>query len=429
MAEQAEDRISSSGMDKKIEKEFWTTKRIALASGGVVILALFLYSFVFMDVRSSLNVDREKITVSTVQRDSFQEFISVTGTVQPIQTIYLDAIEGGVVENIYRESGTMVEKGDTILTLSNSDLRLTVLQRTSSIYDQINQTRNSRLNIEQNTLSLQERLAQAENQLEITKSNYERQKKLFEQDLIAEQTFRETKENYEYQKKRYNLIYESFKQDSIKSQRQLKQIDQSLDRMWRSLDAVQGILDRLVVTAPISGQLSTIELNPGQSISSGERIGQVDILDNYKIRLGIDEYHLSRVTTGLQGSFDFNGQTHELKVTKVYPVVENGQFQVDMEFIDEVPSGLTRGQTVRIRLELGDSARALLLSRGGFYQASGGNWVYKVSEDGEEAVRQDIQLGRQNPEYFEVLSGLEPGDKVITSSYNTFGDNEVLNLE
>ena len=429
MAEQDEDRISSSGMDKKIEKEFWTTKRIALASGGVVILALFIYSFVFMDVRSSLNVDRERITVSTVQRDSFQEFQEFTGTVQPIQTIYLDAIEGGVVENVYRESGTMVAKGDTILTLSNSDLRLTVLQRTSSIYDQINQTRNSRLNIEQNTLSLQERLAQAENQLEITRSNYERQKKLFEQDLIAEQTFRETKENFEYQKKRYNLIYESFKQDSIKSQRQLQQIDQSLDRMWRSLDAVQGILDRLVVTAPISGQLTTIELNPGQSISSGERIGQVDILDNYKIRVGIDEYHLSRITTGLQGSFDFNGQTHELKITKVYPVVENGQFQVDMEFIDEVPSGLTRGQSVRIRLELGDSSRALLLSRGGFYQASGGNWVYKVSEDGEEAVRQDVQLGRQNPEYFEVLSGLEPGDKVITSSYDTFGDNKVLNLE
>jgi len=429
MAEHNEDRISSSGMDKKIEKKTWTPKRIAMIVGGVAILALFFYSFVFMDMRSTLNVDREKLTISTVQEDSFQEFIQITGTVQPIQTIYLDAIEGGVVENIYRESGSMVERGDTILTLSNSDLRLQVLQQSSSIYDQINQTRNSRLNIEQNSLSLKERLAQAENQLEVAKSNFNRQKKLHEQDLIAEQDFLETKENYQYQKKRYNLIYESFKQDSIKSEQQLQQIDQSLDRMWRSLEAVQSILDRLVVTAPISGQLSTIELNPGQSISSGERIGQVDILDNYKIRVGIDEYHLSRITKGLQGSFEFNGETHELKITKVYPVVENGQFQVDMEFVDEVPSGLTRGQTVRIRLELSDSSQALLLARGGFYQTTGGNWAYKISEDGEQAVRTNIQLGRQNPDYFEVLSGLEPGDKVITSSYDTFGDNEVLNLE
>lgn len=421
--------VSNSGMDKKIEKKTWTTKRIGMIAGGVALVALFLYSFVFMDTRSTLNVEREKLTISTVQQDSFQEFTQETGTVQPIQTIYLDAIEGGVVESIYRESGTMVEEGDTILTLSNSDLRLSVLQQTSSIYDQINQTRNSRLNIEQNTLSLQENLASAENQLEITKSNYQRQKKLHEKDLIAEQAFLETKENYEYQKKRYNLIYESFKQDSIKSKQQLEQIDQSLERMWRSLEAVQSILDRLVVTAPISGQLSTIELNPGQSISSGERIGQVDILDDYKVRVGIDEYHLSRITTGLKGSFSFNGNTHELEITKVYPVVENGQFQVDMEFVGEAPSGLTRGQTLRIRLELGDSSQALLLSRGGFYQTSGGNWVYRVTEDGNQAVRHEIRLGRQNPEYFEVLSGLDSGDKVITSGYSTFGDNEVLNLQ
>lgn len=429
MSKSADSSISSSGMDKKIERKTWTTKRIGLIAAGVVIVALFIYSFVFMDTRSTLNVEREKLTVSTVRQDSFQEFIQVTGAVQPIQTIYLDAIEGGMVENIYRESGTMVDRGDTLLTLSNSDLRLRVLQQSSAIYDQINQTRNSRLNIEQNSLSLKERLAEAKNQLEITRSNYERQQQLFEQEMVAEQAFLEAKENYEYQKKRYGLIYESFKQDSIKSQEQLRQIDQSLDRMWRSLEAVEGILDRLVVTAPIAGQLSTIELNPGQSISSGERIGQVDILDSYKVRVGIDEYHLSRITTGLNGSFNYSGKTHRLKITKIYPVVENGQFQVDMEFIGDAPSGLTRGQTLRIRLALGGSDNALLLSRGGFYQTTGGNWVYRVTEDGERAVKQDIQLGRQNPDYFEVLSGLEPGDKVITSSYDTFGDNEVLNLE
>lgn len=421
--------VSGSGMDKKLEKKTWTPKRIGMAAAGIVLIALFLYSFVFMDTRSSLNVERDKLTISTVQEDSFQEFTQETGTVQPIQTIYLDAIEGGVVEEVHRESGAMVKQGDTILVLSNSDLQLSVLRQTSSIYDQINQTRNSRLNIEQNTLSLQERLANAENQLEITKANYQRQKRLREQDLIAEQEFLETKENFEYQQKRHDLIYESFKQDSIKSKQQLQQIDQSLGRMWRNLEAVQNILDRLVVTAPISGQLSTIELNPGQSMASGERIGQVDILDDYKVRMGIDEYYISRVTTGLNGSFNYNGQPHELEITKVYPVVENGQFQVDMEFINEPPSGLRRGQTLRIRLELGDSSQALLLPRGGFYQTTGGNWIYRVTEDGEQAVRQPIRLGRQNPEYFEVLSNLQPGDEVIISSYDTFGDNEVLNLQ
>lgn len=429
MSVQSNDRISSSGMDKKIDKKIWTTKRIVMVAGGLAIIALLVYSLAFMDMRSTLNVDRNKLTISTVQEDTFQEFIQVTGTIQPIQTIYLDAVEGGVVESIHRESGAMVEKGDTLLTLSNSDLQLQVLQQSSSIYDQINQTRNSRLNMEQNSLSLKERLAEAETQLAISESNFHRQKKLYERNLIAEQAFMETKENYKYQKERYELIHESFIQDSIKSQQQIQQIDESLDRMHQSLEAVQDILDRLIVTAPISGQLSTIELNPGQSISSGERIGQVDILDNYKIRLGIDEYHLSRITTGLEGSFQFNGASHDLRITKVYPVVENGQFQVDMEFIGNAPSGLTRGQTVRIRLMLGDSSESLLLARGGFYQTTGGNWVYEISEDGERAVKQQIQLGRQNPNYFEVLSGLEEGDKVITSGYDTFGDNNVLNIE
>lgn len=429
MAAKNDSRISSEGMDKKIEKTIWGKKQLGMLLGIIAILAIIIYSVGFMDIRSTLNVDRENISVSTVQQESFQESIQVRGTVQPIQTMYLDAVEGGVVDDIYKETGSMVEQGDTIVALSNSDLRLNVLQQTSDIYDQINQTRNSRLNIEQNTLSLKERLAEAKNQLEITKSNYERERKLFEQNLIAEQQFLETKANYDYQQKRYNLIYESFKQDSIKSSQQLRQVDQSLERMWTSLEAVQNILDRLVVTAPISGQLSTIELNPGQSISSSDRIGQVDILDNYKVRVQIDEYHLSRINQGLKGTFDYNGQTHRLKITKVYPVVENGQFKVDMEFTGQIPDDLTRGQTLRIQLMLGESESTLVLDRGGFYQKTGGNWIYKISEDGSKAVKHDIRLGRQNPNYFEVLAGLDKGDQVIISDYGSFGENEVLNIE
>ncbi|HEX6981771.1 MAG TPA: HlyD family efflux transporter periplasmic adaptor subunit [Balneolaceae bacterium] len=421
--------ISGGGMDKKIKKKTWTAKRIFILAGGIAITVLFIYAFAFMDSRSTLNVEKEKLTISTAREGSFQEFIQITGTVQPIQTIYLDAIEGGVVQDIYKESGIMVEKGDTILTLANSGLRLQVMQQTSNIYDQINNIRTSRLNYEQNNLRLRDQLAHARSQMEIYESQYQRQQSLFEKDLISEQEFIQTRENYQYQKTRFELTLESYRQDSLQMINQMAQLDRSEERMWQSLEAVQNILDNLIVRAPISGQLSTIELNPGQSISPGERIGQVDILDNYKIRVAIDEYYLARITTGLRGSFGYDGRSHNLVITKIYPVINNGQFQVDMEFVKEAPDGLRRGQTLRIRLELGESTNALLLARGGFYQSTGGNWVFKVSKDGSQAFKQPIHIGRQNPEYFEVLSGLEPGDKVITSGYDTFGENEVLVLE
>ena len=417
------------GMDRKIEKKTWTLKRILTIAGIIAFVGLSVYAFWFMDVRSTLNVERDKLTISTVQENTFQEFIQVTGAVQPIQTIYLDAIEGGVVQEVFLESGTMVEEGDTILTLTNSSLQLQVMQQTSGLYDQINNVRNSRLNLEQNTLQLQDQLASAKSQMEILKSQYDRQKKLVERDLISEQEFQTTKENFEYQKRRYELTYESYKKDSVQTISQLRQLNNSEQRMFQNLEAVQQLLDNLSVTAPISGQLSTIELNQGQSISSGERIGQVDIMDGYKVRVAIDEYHLSRITQGLRGSFPFDGQSHELVITKIYPVINNGQFEVDMEFVNRAPEGLRRGQTVRIRLELGESASAVQIPRGGFYQTTGGNWVFVVNENDGKAYRRDIRLGRQNPEYFEVLSGISPGEKVITSSYDTFGDNEVLVLE
>ncbi|HEX6982452.1 MAG TPA: HlyD family efflux transporter periplasmic adaptor subunit [Balneolaceae bacterium] len=416
-------------MDKKIEKKFWSSKRIAMFGGGFIFIAFFSYAFISMDLRSTLNVEKEKLTISTVKEGAFQEFIAVTGTVKPIKTVYLAALQGGIVEDINIESGTMVEQGDTVLTLSNSALKLRVLQRTSAIYDQINQTRNSRLNIKKNVRSLKTQLANAEYQLSIAGSTFQRLEKLYDKKVIAEQKFDEARENFEYQQKRYQLLYTTFRQDSIKAQRQLSQIDESLLRMQKSLAGVQNILDKLVITAPISGLLSTIQLNLGQSISAGERIGQVAILDDYKIRLNIDEYYLARIRKGLQGTVEIGDSTYNLNITKVYPVVKDGQFKIDMEFSGAGPAGLRRGQTLRIRLELGESSQAIILARGGFYQTTGGNWVYLISADGSKAYRHNIRLGRQNPEYFEVLSGLGPGDEVITSSYDTFGDSEVLNLE
>lgn len=417
------------GMDKKIEKKTWTPKKILIGVLVLTFIGFTIYSFAFMNYQSTLNVDREKITVSTVAEDSFQEFIQVSGVVQPIRTIFLDALEGGVIKSVNLESGTNVQKGDTIAVLTNSSLQLSVLQQEASLYDQINNVRNSRLNLEQNNLRLKEQLISVENQLNLAKPQYERQRSLFEKNLTSEQEFQQAKENYEYQKKRFEISSQSFARDSVQTKSQLRQLDESEKRMFRSLDGVQAILENLIVTAPIDGQLTTVELQQGQSINRGERIGQVDILDNYKIRVGIDEFHLSRISTGLEGSFSFAGQTHDLIITKVYPVINNGQFQVDMEFVNEAPSGLRRGQTARIRLELGDASDAILLAKGGFYQATGGNWVFKLNDDGTKAVKQELRLGRQNPEYYEVISGLNPGDKVITSSYDNFGNNKVLELK
>ncbi|MEO1023081.1 MAG: HlyD family efflux transporter periplasmic adaptor subunit [Bacteroidota bacterium] len=415
-------------MDRAIKKRFWTSGKIFAFSGGGLLISFFVYSFLLMDVRSSLNVDREKVRIHTIETGNFQEFIQVTGTVQPIKTIFLDAIEGGVVQNVMLETGTLVEEGAPIIQLSNSNLQLQVLQQEASLYDQINNVRNSRLNLEQNSLQLKEQLANAEYQLELLKPQYERQKQLYEQDLASLQEFEEVAENYEFQQKRYALNYESFVKDSVQTLEQLKQLNDSEQRMWRSLDAVQSILNNLLISAPIEGQLTTIDLQQGQSISPGERIGQVDILDQFKVRVPVDEFHLPRIVTGLAGSFVFSGTEYDLKITKVYPVIDNGQFQVDMEFTGEVPDRIRRGQSLRIRLELGDADQAVLLARSGFYQTTGGNWIFKLAADGKSATRQEIKLGRQNPEYFEVLDGLSIGDQVIISSYSTFGNNEILNL-
>jgi len=418
------------GMDKKIEKKTWTLKRILLIAGALAIVSLLAYGIATNDSRSTLKVDKEKLSIDTIERSEFQEFIPVTGNVTPIRTVFLDAIEGGVIREVVQESGNIVENGDTILVLSNSNLRLEVMNREAQLYEQINNLRTSRLQIEQNTLDLKAQLAEINYQLELLKPQYKRKKRLFENDLISEEEFESVAEDYDYQKRRKELTYASFKQDSLTRIIQMRQLEQSEQRMWRSLRAVQDILENLVVKAPISGQLSmNNNLEVGQSIDPGQRLGQVDKLDGFKAIVDIDEHYLSRIRTGLTGTFTFDGEEHTLTITKVYPSVESGRFEVEMEFLGSPPEGLRRGQTLRIRLALGESTRALLLARGGFYQKSGGNWVYEITEEGDRAVKKQIRLGRQNPQYFEIISGLEPGDKVITSSYGNFGDNEVLVLQ
>ncbi len=415
-------------MDRKIKKKTWTPKFIALIGGSVLLVSFVLYQLVFADSRSSMNVNRERVTIATVSAGEFTDYIPVSGIIEPGEVFYLDAIERGNIQQIIRESGSMVEVGDTILILTNSNLQLDVMQRETDLYFQINNLRQTRLLLDQNDLNQQAQLAEIDYQIKLLKPQYERFLELNEKKLISDRELEEVREQYEYNLKRQRLTYESYRNDSIARSIQKKQLRDSENRMNQSLDGVGHILDNLVVRAPISGQLSTEQIEVGQSITAGERYGQIDILDKFKVRVPIDELYLPRVYTGLKGTFTFSGGSYELEIGKIYPNVTSGRFEVDMFFTGDVPTGIRRGQTVRIRLELGESEKAILLSTGGFYKDTGGNWVYVVNQQNGKAERRNIRLGRKNPEYYEVIDGLTEGERVIVSGYENFGKNEVLNL-
>lgn len=416
-------------MDRKIKKKKWTIKKVSMYGLGLLFVAFILWSFLFADKRSKVKIDAEKITIGNVEYGVFQDFIPVTGSVLPIETRFLDAIEGGIIQSIEKESGEILKKGDVILRLSNTALELSVLSQEASLYEQINRSATTRLSLNQNDLNQQGQLAEIDYQIELLRPQNDRYKRLYEKNLISKREFEEVEEQYKYYIKKKGLTYASYRQDSLARSYQLRQIDASERRMMQSLEGVGRILENLIIRAPINGQLATPDLELGQSIVSGERIGQIDVLDSFKVRVRIDELYLPRTEKGLYGTFNLAGEQYELLITKIYPTIAEGRFEVDMEFTKEQAEGIKRGQSVRIRLQLGNSAEALLLPVGGFYKDTGGNWVYVIEENGAQAVRRDIRLGRKNPEYFEVISGLEEGDRVITSSYDHFGDNEVLLLK
>lgn len=417
-------------MDRALEKKKWPPKKIAAFSGAGLFFGVVIYGVLFSDSSSKLNVEEEKITISTVAKAPFQEFIPVTGNVLPRTTIYLDAVEGGRVEKIYIEAGSMAKKGDKILQLGNTNLLLDIMFREAQFFEQSNNLRNTRLLMEQNRLNLRQRLVEQDYQLERLKRQYERSSELFKKGLISQQDFEQTQADYEYYRKQKELATESFRQDSLFREIQIQQLEASLERMQDNLSVVKQKLDNLTIVAPIDGQLTSLNAeNIGESKTPGERLGQIDVLDGFKVRAGIDEHYLPRIGRDLTGEFDFAGNTYELITKKVFPEIRDGRFDVDLEFVGEQPGGIRRGQTLHIRLELGDLTEAVLLPRGGFYQKTGGQWVYVVDKSGSVASKRQIKLGRQNPQVFEVLEGLEPGERVVTSSYDTFGDIDKLVLK
>jgi len=418
------------GMDRQLEKKKWTTRKIVSLAGGGLVVLFILYTLIFADHRSRLNVEVDKITVVTVEHGDFQEWIPETGVVQPIVTYYLDAIEGGIVQELNMETGTMVTAEDPLITLSNSNLQLEVLNREAQLYEQINNLRTSRLLLDQNTQNLEKELAEVDYQLELASPEFERQKSLYDEQVISRKEYEEAKERFDYNTKRRAIVSSAYEQELKLKSVQLRQLNDSETRMWKSLEAVNKILDNLVIKAPKDGQFASEQLEIGQAIQQGERLGQIDVVDDFKLQVAVDELYLPRINVGQIASYDGpQGGVYKLEITKVYPTIANGNFEVDMEFREQTPEGIKRGQSLRIRIELGNPGQALLLATGGFFQSTGGNWVFVLDETEGQAIKRNIRLGRKNSLHYEVLEGLQPGDKVITSSYDNFGDNEVLVLK
>jgi len=416
-------------MDRTIEKKRFTLKKIlTYALPSVFVLTVVLY-MVFGDKSARYNADTERMTISTVYKDEFQEFIPVTGEVVPIKRYTLSATEGGVVEERIIEAGTRVEKGEPIVRMSNTNLLLTILNNQAQVNRAANDLRATRLSIEQNRLVLKKQLAKINFELLQQERAYNRAKKLYEKSIISKEEYELARDEYNYSLQSKNLTLESMYQDSLFRENQITQLELSVDRMEKNLVIVQQREEALTIRAPISGTLTSLDAEIGATKSRGEVIGRIDVLDSLKVRCPIDEHYIARVEKGRYATFTFAGNTYRLVVSKVYMEVTNNQFEIDLKFTGSQAEGIRRGQTLHLRLELGDLSREILLPRGGFYQQTGGQWVFKLDESGTIAEKHHIVLGRKNPEVFTVLKGLQPGDKVITSSYETFGDAEKIVLK
>lgn len=416
-------------MDRVIAKKKWSQKRILTIVGVVALVLLISASVFFASGKSRLNVEVERITVSEVKKNTFQEFIPVNGTVQPIATIYLDALEGGRVEEKFIEDGAVVTKGQPIMRLSNTDLELSLANQETAVFQVLTQMQNTKNGAVQNSIQQLNQKAEVDNALAEAKRVYELNKHLLSEGVIGKQEFKASENNFLFQQNRNKLSERTLSQDSISMQQQLKQMGESYSRMQNTLALMRRKVDDLIVRAPIDGQLTSLDAEIGQSKNKGDRLGQIDVLSGYKVQVDVDEHYISRVFVGQEAETNFAGKTHKLTIKKVYSQVRNGRFQVDMAFEEAAPEGIRRGQTLQIRLALSDETQAVLLAKGGFYQQTGGNWVFKLNDDGTVAYRVDVQLGRQNPEYYEVLGGLQPGDKVVTSSYENYGNMQELVLK
>ena len=416
-------------MDKPIEKKNKVTKKHLWIAFGVILVLFVSWNLLFGDKSSKLNVETDKISIARVEESFFKNYISVTGTVEPITTVFLDATEGGRVEEIVAEEGNMVKEGELLVRLSNTSLILEISNYEALVSRTSNELRQAQLLMDQQTLNSRSQILDVEYDIVKRKRDYDNNKVLLKGNHISQEEYDISEERLELSQKKITLLKENLKKDSIFRSVQVGALEKSVDRMQDNLVLVNEKLEGLNFGAPVSGELASLDLEIGQVLSRGQRIGQINILDSYKMRVEIDEYYISKVSKGLIGECDFSGRFYKGKIAKIYPEVTAGNFYSDMVFIDSVPSRIKIGQTSRIKLELGTPKTAILIPRGGFYQSTGGQWVYIIDPSGKFAEKRKISLGAQNPRYYEVLEGLKPGEKVIVSSYDNFGDADKLILK
>ncbi|SDD48441.1 HlyD family secretion protein [Mucilaginibacter pineti] len=416
-------------MDRKIEKKTWNSKRILTIAGITGIILLIGGSIYFTSGKSKLDVDTERITISTITKGPFQEFIPVNGVVMPLTTIYLDASEGGRVEEKYVEDGADLKKGDPILKLSNTDLELTLANQETAVYAEQTQMQISRTSSQTSTINKLNSMADVDVAFKEAERIYKLDKSLYDQKAIGMQEYQSALNTYQYQLRRKKLASQILSQDTSMVKQQDVQSREQYAHMKSTLELMRKKVADLTLRAPIDGQLTSMDAEVGQSKNKGEHLGQIDVQSGFKVRVDIDEHYLSRIYTGLKGDFQFADKTYNLVIKKVFTQVTAGRFQVDMEFVGAVPKGIRKGQTLQVRLALSEERIAVLVPKGGFYQQTGGNWIFKVSEDGTRAYKVNIQLGLNSTDYYVVSQGLNPGDKVITSSYETYGDIQELVLK
>ena len=416
-------------MDKIIEKKKgWRvafTKKALPYWFGAIVLAFILWLFL-RDNSATLRVNADTLTISEVSQGEFNDYIRISGQVQPMTTIQISPQEGGIVQEIVTEEGTKVKAGDVIVRLSNDNLDLQILNSEAELAEKENILRNTLISMEQQKLSLKQDKLQLQTEVAKYKRKYEQNKALYGEKLIAREEYLTAKEDYELAAGKLELVIDRAEQDSLYRSVQILQMQESLENMRKNMLMIRHRKENLTIKAPIDGELGLLDVVLGQSISSGNKIGQINNLDSYKIEAQIDEHYIDRVSPGLSASFQRQNDSYDAVIRKVYPEVRDGKFKADFKFEGETPDNIRSGQTYYLNLQLGQPENAVLVPRGTFYQKTGGKWIFVVSPDGGKAVRREIRIGRQNPQYYEVLEGLQPGEKVITSGYDSFGDNEVL---
>ena len=416
-------------MDIKIEKKKGLRpKHYGYMAIGLLVLFVG-YQLLFKNSVSTFRTEKDKLSIAEVTQGKFDDYITINGNVAPIATIYMDAYEGGRVEEKLIEEGATVKKGDIILKLDNINLYEQILQSESGLALKQNDLRQTKLNFDSRQVEGQRSLATASTELQRLKRNFEQNQALFEEELISKEDYQLSKENFELSLKQYEIVKVQTENDNELRSTSLPVLETDLNRMQKTLGMVYQRLDHLNVRAPADGQLGFLDAEIGQNITQGERIGQINVLTDYKIEASIDEHYIDRVIRDLVAILERNGKEYPLRLRKVYPEVRNGKFKVDLVFTEDKPETIRTGQSYNIKLQLGESSEALLLPKGSFFQSTGGQWIFVVGPEGDEAIKRPIRIGKQNSRFYEVLEGLDDGEKVITSNYDNFGEAEKIVLK